>query len=223
MPLLAATSHDYRVSCWPTLSDSSTQFFEWFCVSVGAEDWPKALRSKNNPEPPPYQTFLSRACREIYFTHNFALKPRSEYFDHGLSWMIMDYHGLLWIITDDHGSIFDCQEQLGDGEVYLVAATLRPETMYGQTNCFVLPEGAVHQIEKNRTDGRSTDFWGLHKFFTSFPMCQVSICFVQQNYPRFGWWPGVGFMTKWPLMAIDMGSLTKLKTSHEGNYHVSVF
>eukprot|EP00546_Thalassionema_frauenfeldii_P005011 CAMPEP_0178907892 /NCGR_PEP_ID=MMETSP0786-20121207/7620_1 /TAXON_ID=186022 /ORGANISM="Thalassionema frauenfeldii, Strain CCMP 1798" /LENGTH=1259 /DNA_ID=CAMNT_0020579735 /DNA_START=115 /DNA_END=3894 /DNA_ORIENTATION=- len=26
-------------------------------------------------------------------------------------------------------------------EVYLVAATLRPETMYGQTNCFVLPEG----------------------------------------------------------------------------------
>lgn len=26
-------------------------------------------------------------------------------------------------------------------EVYLTAATLRPETMYGQTNCFVLPEG----------------------------------------------------------------------------------
>lgn len=25
--------------------------------------------------------------------------------------------------------------------VYMVAATLRPETMYGQTNCFVLPEG----------------------------------------------------------------------------------
>jgi leucyl-tRNA synthetase len=25
--------------------------------------------------------------------------------------------------------------------VYLVAATLRPETMYGQTNCFVLPTG----------------------------------------------------------------------------------
>ena len=26
-------------------------------------------------------------------------------------------------------------------EVFLVAATLRPETMYGQTNCFILPEG----------------------------------------------------------------------------------
>lgn len=25
--------------------------------------------------------------------------------------------------------------------VFLTAATLRPETMYGQTNCFVLPEG----------------------------------------------------------------------------------
>ena len=25
--------------------------------------------------------------------------------------------------------------------IYLVAATLWPETMYGQTNCFVLPEG----------------------------------------------------------------------------------
>lgn len=28
-----------------------------------------------------------------------------------------------------------------DKAVYMVAATLRPETMYGQTNCFVLPEG----------------------------------------------------------------------------------
>lgn len=25
--------------------------------------------------------------------------------------------------------------------MYLLAATLRPETMYGQTNCWVLPEG----------------------------------------------------------------------------------
>merc|ERR1719375_983020 len=32
-------------------------------------------------------------------------------------------------------------DDIGDADVYLVAATLRPETMYGQTNCFVLPEG----------------------------------------------------------------------------------
>ena len=29
----------------------------------------------------------------------------------------------------------------GKGTVYFLAATLRPETMYGQTNCWVLPEG----------------------------------------------------------------------------------
>jgi hypothetical protein len=29
----------------------------------------------------------------------------------------------------------------GQGKVYLMAATLRPETMYGQTNCWALPEG----------------------------------------------------------------------------------
>ena len=27
------------------------------------------------------------------------------------------------------------------GSVYFMAATLRPETMYGQTNCWVLPDG----------------------------------------------------------------------------------
>jgi leucyl-tRNA synthetase len=27
------------------------------------------------------------------------------------------------------------------GRVFLLAATLRPETMYGQTNCWALPEG----------------------------------------------------------------------------------
>ncbi len=29
----------------------------------------------------------------------------------------------------------------GKGPVYLMAATLRPETMYGQVNCWVLPDG----------------------------------------------------------------------------------
>jgi leucyl-tRNA synthetase len=31
--------------------------------------------------------------------------------------------------------------------VYLVAATLRPETMYGQTNCYILPEGEYGVFE----------------------------------------------------------------------------
>ena len=38
---------------------------------------------------------------------------------------------------------------VGDQRVFLVAATLRPETMYGQTNCFVLPEGEYGLFQMN--------------------------------------------------------------------------
>ena len=34
-----------------------------------------------------------------------------------------------------------CLQACGDADVFLVPATLRPETMYGQTNCYVLPSG----------------------------------------------------------------------------------
>jgi len=40
--------------------------------------------------------------------------------------------------------LVDIPEQFAehqDNKIFLVAATLRPETMYGQTNCYVLPEG----------------------------------------------------------------------------------
>lgn len=37
--------------------------------------------------------------------------------------------------------------------IYLVAATLRPETMYGQTNCFVLPDGEYGAFEVNEESG----------------------------------------------------------------------
>lgn len=35
--------------------------------------------------------------------------------------------------------------------VYLVAATLRAETMYGQTNCYVLPEAeyGLYEMQNN--------------------------------------------------------------------------
>ena len=48
------------------------------------------------------------------------------------------------------GVLGDCQEKGFDNltqffemekPLYMVASTLRPETMYGQTNCFVLPSG----------------------------------------------------------------------------------
>jgi leucyl-tRNA synthetase len=37
-------------------------------------------------------------------------------------------------------------------KVYLAAATLRPETMYGQTNCWVLPDGKYGAFEINDTE-----------------------------------------------------------------------
>ncbi|URD84302.1 leucyl-tRNA synthetase [Musa troglodytarum] len=37
-------------------------------------------------------------------------------------------------------------------KVYLAAATLRPETMYGQTNAWVLPDGKYGAFEINETD-----------------------------------------------------------------------
>ena len=37
-------------------------------------------------------------------------------------------------------------------KVFLVAATLRPETMYGQTNCFVLPEGEYGAFQMNNDE-----------------------------------------------------------------------
>lgn len=39
------------------------------------------------------------------------------------------------------------QDAFADKNVYLVAATLRPETMYGQTNCYVLPDGEYGVFE----------------------------------------------------------------------------
>jgi leucyl-tRNA synthetase len=39
-----------------------------------------------------------------------------------------------------------------DKNVFLVAATLRPETMYGQTNCFILPEGEYGLFEMKSGD-----------------------------------------------------------------------
>lgn len=42
---------------------------------------------------------------------------------------------------DRHKKMEAFLDKYGEKGVYMVPATLRPETMYGQTNCFVLPEG----------------------------------------------------------------------------------
>lgn len=43
--------------------------------------------------------------------------------------------------TIRHDRIRALAQRHPDTDIFLVPATLRPETMYGQTNCFVLPEG----------------------------------------------------------------------------------
>ena len=63
----------------------------------------------------------------------------------------------LKVLEPDHGqarhdkmkALLDKYEKEG---VYLVPATLRPETMYGQTNCFVLPEGEYGAYYVDATD-----------------------------------------------------------------------
>lgn len=60
----------------------------------------------------------------------------------------------LRVLAPDHGQARHAKMQAlldkyADRPVYLVPATLRPETMYGQTNCFVLPDGeyGAYQID----------------------------------------------------------------------------
>ncbi|KAJ9145837.1 hypothetical protein P3X46_028170 [Hevea brasiliensis] len=43
-------------------------------------------------------------------------------------------------------------EPLGGKKIFLAAATLRPETMYGQTNAWLLPDGKYGAFEINETD-----------------------------------------------------------------------
>ncbi|KAF2295830.1 hypothetical protein GH714_034393 [Hevea brasiliensis] len=43
-------------------------------------------------------------------------------------------------------------EPLGGKKIFLAAATLRPETMYGQANAWVLPDGKYGAFEINETD-----------------------------------------------------------------------
>jgi leucyl-tRNA synthetase len=43
-------------------------------------------------------------------------------------------------------------DSIKDRNVFLVAGTLRPETMYGQTNCYVLPEGVYGAYEAKNNE-----------------------------------------------------------------------
>eukprot|EP00753_Platysulcus_tardus_P001278 PLAT11235.1.p1 GENE.PLAT11235.1~~PLAT11235.1.p1 ORF type:complete len:1131 (+),score=576.76 PLAT11235.1:102-3395(+) len=55
----------------------------------------------------------------------------------------------LRVAVGDDGTLPAVLSELAGHAVFLVAATLRPETMYGQTNCFVLPSGEYGAFEVN--------------------------------------------------------------------------
>jgi len=61
--------------------------------------------------------------------------------------VLMPEHG-----QDRHAKIKALLEKEAPRSVYLVPATLRPETMYGQTNCFVLPTGEYGAYYVDATD-----------------------------------------------------------------------
>ncbi|GFH53005.1 hypothetical protein CTEN210_09481 [Chaetoceros tenuissimus] len=57
----------------------------------------------------------------------------------------------LKVLEPDHGQARHDKMKALLG-IYLVPATLRPETMYGQTNCFVLPDGEYGTYYVDATD-----------------------------------------------------------------------
>jgi leucyl-tRNA synthetase len=69
------------------------------------------------------------------------------------------------------------KKDFGDKKVFLIAATLRPETMFGQTNCYVLPEGeyGVYEMKSgeffvmSERAARNMAFQELTKEDTKYP------------------------------------------------------
>ena len=50
-------------------------------------------------------------------------------------------------VLEENFDALECLKPLKGKEVFLAAATLRPETMYGQTNCWILPDGEYGAYE----------------------------------------------------------------------------
>lgn len=61
----------------------------------------------------------------------------------------LKYTNFFSIFRKWKNSVF-VRKQAGLKSIFLVAATLRPETMYGQTNCFIHPEMKYIGFESNK-------------------------------------------------------------------------
>ena len=108
-----------------------------------------------------------------------------------------------------------------DKPVYLVAATLRPETMYGQTNCFVLPEG-VYGVQEMKNgelwvcsdkSARNMSFqYMTYEFGKTKKVCEI------KGLDMIGWKvqaPLAKFdhVYVWPMLSISMDKGTGVVTS----------
>ena len=112
-------------------------------------------------------------------------------------------------------------ESLVGRNVYLAPATLRPETMYGQTNCFVLPEGKYGAFELKNGDvfvisQRSATNMAYQDFMTEYGKATPLITFTGQELLGLALSaPNATYESIYvlPLMTISMGKGTGVVTS----------
>ena len=64
--------------------------------------------------------------------------------------VVPDEYSLIKLKVIEHNERLN--KSLAGRNVFLVAATLRPETMYGQTSCFVLPTGEYVAVEMKNNE-----------------------------------------------------------------------
>ena len=112
-------------------------------------------------------------------------------------------------------------ESLVGRNVYLVPATLRPETMYGQTNCFVLPEGDYGAYELKSGDvfiisERAALNMAHQDYMKEWGKCSALVTMKGQDLIGLGLKaPNATYDTVYtlPLLTISMGKGTGVVTS----------
>lgn len=99
--------------------------------------------------------------------------------------------------------------QFRENNVYLVAATLRPETMYGQTNCFILPEGEYGLYEM-----RNNEIFLISER-SARGMAHQDLTAQDKKYPRLATVKGadlIGMRVKAPLTPYEFVYVLPLPT-----------
>ena len=141
------TDPTYWLGYFPPLGEEDLRLFGLHC------DWRRSfITTSDNPF---YDSFIRwqfntlRARRKIDFGKRptiYSVLDGQACADHDRSsgeGVGPQEYTLIKLRVTDTGAI----SLSGYPDVFLVAATLRPETMYGQTNCFVLPEGEYGAFE----------------------------------------------------------------------------